>query len=733
MTMISSVFNKLLTAGVLMALVTVVLVGTVNAKPSPEMVTVMAVDVSDNQVILKTDSETVEFDQYTLGAPPRLVVDVKGALPAFSERSFTLSNGFMAVRVGLYAEKTRFVFDTDGSVLPQAKVIQQGHNLIVQWGNIETAAAHSQQPVPQVGVPVSVASIDFDSRDGLSVFKVSLSAEAKLIPAKLHGDIIRFGVENSVIPRSLRRVVDASVFPSSVLQITPYSTIVGGDRQVMFAARMKGPVEYSVKLVGSTLIFRAQDGPFAEIAADRLSSVTIPIETNITTELNSAVDIENQDQVAQVIESLSGMPSDDLTPDYGTTDDGVRSKIYTGTPVTLVFDDVDIRKVMQLIAEVSNQNLVLSDNVTGNISLRLHDVPWDQALDLVLQVKELGTIEQGNVIRVLPLEQIESMKTARLQAKKTIKTLEETKTTILEVNYKDIDDVKMALDSLVSEQGKITAVAGTKKLMVTDIPSKLLEIADFLRQIDEPVKQVMIEARLVELEETQGMSLGVKWGVTYVDQDVAETSELTSFTTGLGGAYVINPSDINSSSSLSGGLGTAIKFGILGISSDALDFRLSALEESGNGKIVSSPKIMALNGEKATISQGEEIPYQVTDEDGTVTIEFKDAKLTLDVTPQINPNGSVILKIDATNSSRGEQVPTGELAINTKEAHTSLMLNDGETTVIGGIIIGYDTSEISGVPFLMDIPYLGNLFKSKVSSGKNSEFLIFLTPRLVTL
>jgi len=333
---------------------------------------------------------------------------------------------------------------------------------------------------------------------------------AKLIPAKVDGDIIRFGVKNAVIPRALRRVVDASVFPSAVLQIVPYSTIIAGERCVMFAATMKGPVDYSVVDVGARLTFSSVDGPFAEVASPALSTVSIPVDTSAV-----VYDAAPEDQVAQVISALS--EGENLSED-ALGDEVV--KVYTGEPVSLVFDDVDIRKVMQLIAEISDQNLILSDNVTGNISLRLHDVPWDQALDLVLEVKELGTIKQGNVVRVLPLKQIEDMKTARLQATKKIKTLEETQTQIFEVNYKDTDTIEDVIDDMISDQGEVSAIDGSKKIMVTDIPSKLIEVGALLKQLDEPVKQVMIEARIVESNTSSGLDLGVNWGFSF-DNDAA--------------------------------------------------------------------------------------------------------------------------------------------------------------------------------------------------------------------
>jgi type IV pilus assembly protein PilQ len=785
MTMISSVWKKLMPLCLFVLMAALGLTGTGFAQSSPDMVTVQSVEVGSSQIVLHTDTSNLSFDSYNLGAPPRLVIDVFGAIPEFSERNFPVTNGYSGVRVGLYADKTRFVFDAEGGELPDAKVVQNGSTLVVSWGAGATETTGAQPAVITSGKPASVESIDFDAEKGVSLFKVALSSDVKLIPARVDGDIIRFGAKNTIIPRSLRRVVDASVFPSAVLQIIPYSTIVNGERCVMFAASMKGPVDFSVTNEGSNLVFKTVDGPFAEAAPPSVSSVTIPVDPSVSVEQDPDVRSESTDKVGDVIASLSGQSDDQ----YDEMFDGAPEKVYVGEPVSLVFDDVDVRKVMQLIAEISNKNLILSDDVKGKISLRLHDVPWDQALDLVLDIKELGTIERGNVTRILPLKQIDDMKTERLKAKQKIKKLEETKTQIFEVNYKDIDTIEDVVDDMLSDQGEVAAIDGSKKIMVTDIPSKLIEVEQLLLELDEPVKQVMIEARIVEMRDTEGLDLGVNWGLTYTNDaglqeinrsttttsvigvdadgdDITQTDttsytrvdgvETTSTSTetsdgtvsisesdsslvgigtnivndlavGLGGAFVL-PSTVGTA-----GLGSVINFGRVGLDSTVISLKLSALEASGKAKVVSSPKVMALDGEEAKIEQGTSIPYQSVGDQGTTT-EFQDATLSLEVTPEVNPDGTVIMEIKASNSTIGSTVSTGAgsaPSIDTKEAETKLMLKDGETTVIGGIYIESTLSSNSGTPYLKDIPYLGKLFESNSSSSDRSELLIFITPHII--
>ena len=721
--MISNVGNKHLRGCLVSLLVAIALAGSCFAGQAPGMATVSRVDIGDSTVTLRTDASTVVYKKYTLGAPSRLVVDFMHVAPEFSERAFVLKNGYRAMRVGQYADKTRFVLDADGVVMPPTTVHEDGSNLIINWGVTEPEVSTTIA----AGSPVAVETIDFDNKNGVTLFKVKFSAAVKLIPPQSTGDVVRFGAHNAVISRPLRRVVDASVFPSAVLQIVPYATVVAGERQVMFAVRLKGPVEYRVDADGSVITFRCEDGPFAEAAGAKNTTVNVPVEPVSMAGVTPAA--ADSDQVARVIDSL-GNP--DLSPDAViTTDDGeMPTKIYTGEPVSLVFDDADIRKVMQLLAEVSDMNLVLDDSVQGKVSLRLHDVPWDQALDLVLNVKELGTMSQGNVIRVLPLKKIEDMKTRRLQAKQTIKQLEETETRIFSVNYKDVDTIETVIDDMLSDQGEVSAIDGSKKLMVNDIPSKLAEVEKLLQELDEPVKQVMIEARIVEANINSGKDLGINWGYSYKNDDTGSigTDHVDNANVAVGGGFLL-PSTISAA-----GLGAAMTFGRTGFDNHVLDLRISALQTSGNGRVISSPKVLTLDGEPAKIEQGTSIPYQSVSDQGTTT-EFQDATLSLEVTPEVNPDNTIILQIKASNSTVGSTVSTGAgsaPSIDTKEAETKLLLKDGETTVIGGIYVDSETNSDAGMIWLKDIPYLGTLFKSTKKSTTRSELLIFITPHIVS-
>ncbi len=722
-----------------------------------QMNQVTAVQFGVDTVSIVTDTDSPVFSTYTLGAPERMVVDVSHVTPVFAERSYDLNSGlesgFNSMRIGVYADKTRFVFDAVGGSLPHAEVYVDGQEIVVDWaagaegGSSATQTRAGTRIVAtkktfsnSAGAQTVVTALNFEQEKDESVFKAELAATApqvELIQPRTHGNTVRFGVTNAAIPRSLRRVLDASVFPSAVLQITPYTTMVDGVRNVMFAVQLKDIVEYEVVLNKGILEFRCDSSTFADSPVEDIQ-VSLDVVSNASSLSDSnsvqAVDVsQNQDHtfdqigqnltVGAVLESLSAGEQNLEIPEETV------EKTYTGEPINLVFDDADIRKVMRLIGEISDMNLIVSEDVQGKISLRLQDVPWDHALDLVLEIQELGMIKKGNVVRVLPLKKIQTMEAERLRSKQEIKRLEETSTEIFAINYKDAKSFEDVIKEMLSDQGQVKVIKGSKKIMVNDIPSKLDEVRDILKVLDEPAKQVMIEARIVEANTSDGLEFGVNWGFSYDNNETGGIGleNMDSAGIGLGGAFLL-PSVVGTS-----GLGGKFTFGRLGFDDKVLDLRISALETAGKGRVVSSPKVLTLDGETAKIEQGTSIPYQSVSQNGTTT-EFEDATLALEVTPEINPDNTIILEIKATNSTVGNTVSTGAgsaPAIDTKEAETKLLLKNGETTVIGGIYVENELNSETGTPILKDIPFLGYLFKSRNKSSVRSELLIFITPRIV--
>jgi type IV pilus assembly protein PilQ len=401
---------------------------------------------------------------------------------------------------------------------------------------------------------------------------------------------------------------------------------------------------------------------------------------------------------------------------------------YTGQKINLIFDDANIRSIMQLIAEVSKLNIIVGDDVQGTVTLRLVDVPWDQAFDLVLETRGLGQIREGNVVRVMPREKIRQMQQEQFAAARALEKLEDLTTQVVTVNYSDVNSVADNAKKLLTERGKIIADTRDKKLIVTDIPSVVAEIRNLASLLDTPERQVLIEARIVEASASFSRDLGVNWGLTY--NNVAGDASGNKASIGGGGTLVgipISPGQVTS------GLVSGLTFGRVGVDKAVLDLRLAALETSGHGRIVSTPRITTLNGMEAEIAQGTEIPYLTTSDQGTKT-EFKKAELSLKVTPEINPDGSIFLDIEAKNDSRGANVATGlgeAPAIDTKQATSKVLIRDGETTVIGGIFIQDRQESNAGVPFLKNVPVLGNLFKSTSVSEQRRELLVFITPRIL--
>jgi type IV pilus assembly protein PilQ len=397
--------------------------------------------------------------------------------------------------------------------------------------------------------------------------------------------------------------------------------------------------------------------------------------------------------------------------------------------VTLEFVDADVRKIFQLIAEVSNLNILIGDDVTGTITIKLVNVPWDQALDMILDAKGLGMKADGNIVQIKPKGKFKSADEELLDAKKTRERMMELQTRIFDINYAQTGEVVSQFKTLSSGRpdSTITPDERTNKVIVTDIEPNIARMKKLLDSIDVPEKQVMIEARIVEASAGFTRSLGIQWGIHYRDP-TGSFLGITNLNSGFGG--IVTPPPLTGSAGP--GMATGISFGTLA-SNIQVDLRLSAAAAAEQIKIISTPKIATLNNKPAKITQGQSIPYQNTTANTGAVTQFVEAALSLEVTPHVTPDGSVMMKIKASNNSAGPP-PAGGGAppINKKEATTELIVKSGETTVIGGIYVDNDTESNDGVPYLMDIPLLGWLFKSNVKSKSKTELLIFITPRILS-
>jgi type IV pilus assembly protein PilQ len=399
-------------------------------------------------------------------------------------------------------------------------------------------------------------------------------------------------------------------------------------------------------------------------------------------------------------------------------------RAYVGRKVTLEFADAEVRKIFQLLSEVSNKNFVLGDEVSGNISLKLVNVPWDQALDIIIDTKGLDKREEGNIILIRGKGKFKSLLDEEQEIRKAALKSEPLETRMFDVNYSDITTITTQLGALKTDRGSITPDSRTNKIIVKDVKAAIQDMELLLKNFDVPERQVMIEARIVEATTAFTRSLGVNWGVHYRDGS-SSIAGINSLDTSFGGLA----SNIAPTTGVSGqpGASAGISFGTL-TSNIKLDMRLNAAVSAGLVRIVSTPRVATLNHKSAKITQGQQIPYTSSTSDKVET-KFIEAALSLEVTPHINPNGTIVLKIDAKNDSPG----TGGSPppINKKQATTEMMLFDGETTVIGGIFVDRESKNDEGVPFLKDIPFLGGLFKSDSVEKTRNELLIFITPRIL--
>ncbi|MBS0392678.1 MAG: type IV pilus secretin PilQ [Comamonadaceae bacterium] len=437
---------------------------------------------------------------------------------------------------------------------------------------------------------------------------------------------------------------------------------------------------------------------------------------------------------------------------------------YTGEKLSLNFQNIEVRSLLQVIADFTNFNIVTSDTVTGALTLRLKDVPWDQALQIIMDAKGLGMRKSGTVLWIAPKDEIDERTRKDYEAAQAIQKLEPLRTQAYQLNYAKAADMVVQLTTntssgsgggagrntrFLTERGSAIAEPRTNQLFVTDTPAKLEEIRQLLLTLDVPVRQVMIEARIVEARDTFGRSLGVRLGggdlranrggdggySLGADNRVAWGTNYSNATnsSGFGGPVDVGGRFVNLPASLSNVTGVG-SFALSIFNSAAnrfLTLELSAMEADGQGKVVSSPRLITADQTKALIEQGTEYPYTVTAPNGATTIAFKKAVLKLEVVPQITPEGNIILDLDVNKDSRGESTTQG-VAIDTKHIKTQVLVENGGTVVIGGIFEMEETNQENKIPLLGDVPVVGNLFKSRTKESAKREMLVFITPKVIT-
>jgi type IV pilus assembly protein PilQ len=645
---------------------------------------------------------------FTIDKPARIAFDLPNTSLALASRRIDVRSGGVDTVLAAEANgRTRLVVNVD-TLMPYTTKVD-GNTIIVTLGG-QPGDASKQSTMARAGsgggsatVERSIRTIDFRrGADGTGRVIVQLTDPRTPVNVRQEGNQVVVDFAGTLMPKNLMRRYDVMDFATPV--------------QSVDALRVEG---------SSRLVITAQ-GDFEQLAYQSDNQYTIEIKPSL-----KRANAEEK-------------------------------KEYTGERLTLNFQDIDVRSVLQLLADTSGQNIVVSDSVTGNLTLRLQNVPWDQALDIVLRTKGLDKRRQDNVIIIGPTAELASREKAELAARKEVQDLSPTHTEFMQVNYAKVADLAKLIrptgggagtaNSMLSARGTLSIDERTNTLLVQDTADKLTDIRRLVQTLDVPVKQVLIEARIVIVSDTFERDLGARFGVTSAQK--SGSNGLLSVTGNGVGADGMTQSGIGNLAS-SGkvtpvtvpildnryqvNLPAAHTNGSIGLSllggSYIVDLELSAAQNEGKSETLSSPRIITANQKQATIMQGVEIPYQESASSGATTTQFKNAVLSLKVTPLITPDNRVILDLDVADDSVGQQVSsaTGGTvpSIDTREIITQVLVNDGQTVVLGGILDTTKSKSANKVPFLGDIPVLGNLFKSTTNINNKTELLIFITPKIL--
>ncbi|NDP39082.1 MAG: type IV pilus secretin PilQ [Rhodoferax sp.] len=641
---------------------------------------------------------------FTIQSPARIALDFPGVTSAVGRSTVEINQGNLrSVSVVQAGDRTRVVLNLKQATAYRAQL--QGKSLLVVLDAVALAApAASAAPVfaeSRSRDTLPLKDLDFRRGDeGSGRIVVSLPSSQVGVDIRQQGATLVVEFMKSTLPEGMRRRLDVTDFGTPVQTVTTFAV---GDR-VRMVIEPKGQWVHSAYQTDEQFVVEVK-----------------PVKVDTSK----------------------------LTQGPG----------YSGQKLSLNFQNIEVRSLLQVIADFTNFNIITSDSVSGSVTLRLQDVPWDQALDIILQAKGLGMRKTGNVLWIAPKDEINAKEKLELESVASLQSLEPLRTQSFQLNYTKAADVAAQLTAggggtgatssrMLSPRGSTISEARTNQLFVTDIPSKLEQVQQLIAKLDIPVRQVLIEARIVEASDTFGKSLGVKLGgndlraqkggdggyqLSGDNRVVFGTSYGNAVaSSGAGGAVDLTSNFINLPAVGQGGYNAAT-FALSIFSSAAnrfLNLELSALEADGKGKVVSSPRVVTADQIKALIEQGTELPYQIASSSGATAIAFRKANLKLEVTPQITPEGNIILDLDVNKDTVGQSTAAG-FAINTKHIKTQVLVENGGTVVIGGIFELTESDNETKVPFLGDLPGVGNLFKSRGRVSNKQEMLVFITPKVV--
>ena len=625
---------------------------------------------------------------FAINNPPRIALDFANTINNTGKSSINIGEGAVrSVNLVQAGNRTRMVLNLGRPVGYETKI--EGNALLVTVQNISASASSSTNvgsqfaEVRSENQKHSVRDIDFRrGAAGEGKVVVDLSDKSTGIDIRQQGRLLVIDFVNTSLPRNLEKRLDVTDFD------TPVQTV---------ELKSRGP------------------------------NTRMTIEPKGTWE-HSAYQTDTQFivDVKPVIEDPNKLQS--------------RSKGYTGEKLSLNFQNVEVRSVLQVIADFTGLNIITSDTVGGNLTLRLKDVPWDQALDIILQSKGLSMRKNGNVILIAPSDELATKEKLELEAKRQISELEPIYPESFRLKYQKAETTQKLLTDeaqrVLSKRGTAAIDPRTNTVFVQDTASKLDEVRRLINQIDVPVRQVMIEARIVIADDKFSKDLGARFGLQSgktkggtdyvtsgnVDQN-ANMLENRELTAGSGGGLNVNLPVTGAAGSL------ALSILNLG-AGNLIQLELSAMESDKRGKVISSPRVITADQQLAFIEQGTEIPYLQASSSGATNVTFKPAVLSLSVTPQITPDNKIIMTLEVKKDSIG-QVFFGVPSIDTKKVKTQILVDNGETAVLGGIFEQTARNEVDKVPLFGDIPVVGNLFKQNRRQDDKTELLIFITPRII--
>ncbi|MCP5213720.1 MAG: type IV pilus secretin PilQ [Pseudomonadales bacterium] len=657
--------------------------------------------LSGNRVEMRLEFDGIPPDprSYTIDQPARITLDLFDVVSGLKSKYHNLGVGnARSVTVLEAGDRTRVVVNLTEMVNYSTEV--QGNTLFIMLGAGGTGFDQADEAsVSKVASSESLDAVDLNRRtitnidfrrgeSGEGRVEISLSQPDVEIDISQQGTNVRVSMANAAIPENLQRRLDVVDFATPVHIV---DALPEGDGSTVFI-EAAGTYDYLAYQADDKLVLDFK--PVTVDEAEKRRKAKFP---------------------------------------------------YNGEKLSLNFQDIEVRSVLQLIADFTNLNLVASDTVDGRITLRLQNVPWDQALDLILKTKGLDKRQVGNVLMVAPADEIANRERLELENSRQVSELAPMQTEFIQVNYAkaaDISELLSAEQGLLSSRGSVTVDSRTNTLLIQDTAAKLDAVRSALIYLDKPVRQVMIEARIVIASTDFERNLGIKWGggTAYARGNTqfsaggsqstlgdlnptgnAQTNQTTARTINFPGGLVVDMGVANPTTSFALGLLT---------DEGLLELELSALESDGLSEVVSQPKLVTADGQTARIESGVEIPYREASSSGAATISFKDAVLSLEVTPQITPDDRIIMDLKVNKDSVG-QIFEGVPSVDTREIQTQVLVENGETIVLGGVYEIESVDATTKTPFLGDVPYLGRLFKRTEKKEEKTELLIFITPRLI--